>query len=143
MGTFADSTVATVTPAVALAALLEHARRFGPEGMVGGGQLLGRLDRAILLAELASLDRGHGHSRRRRSLEDTRAAIWQLHERGLVVGAIADTLGISEATVRRRLGESRTALSMGRQPAWLSGANYTETVGAGDFIVRDRKGPQN
>jgi hypothetical protein len=90
-----------------LEALLRHARLFGTEGIVESADGLSAGELAILRVELARLDsagRGLYRPRHRRSLAATRAAVWDLDERGLVIGAIAEKLDLTEPTVRRGSG---------------------------------------
>ena len=94
-----------------LAAYLVHARKFGTECVYETAGDLSHLDRRRLRIELdaidveqaSSLPRYRRPQRRRRSPAETTEMVRQLRAEGLVVGAIADKLGITSATVRRYL----------------------------------------
>jgi transposase-like protein len=129
------------------APLLAHARKFGVE-CVYETAVDGRdetdPDLRRLRIELDAIEanrptglRGLGRpSRRRRVNGETAEAVQQLAAEGLVVSAIADKLGVTDATVRRHLG--RNGRDQSRKPAWLSGEICAETEtrvsahGAGD-----------
>jgi DNA-binding NarL/FixJ family response regulator len=93
--------------------LITHARRYGVGGVYEAAELcFGPKALARLQVELDAIEAGRksgsGFSvgkRRRRSREQTRAAVVQLSLEGFVVPAIADKLGISDKTVRNYLAE--------------------------------------
>jgi len=88
---------------------IAYARRFGTEGVELDGLSAG--ERGLLKTELNRVDASwKGKSRRRRPRRRTRtemrAAVAILRAEGLVLGAIADRLGVSDAYVARLLSES-------------------------------------
>jgi hypothetical protein len=90
---------------------VRHAQLFGTECVAEtASDYLGPQAMARLRVELDGIERGRKSSagfsvgkRRRRSREETTAAIIQLSVEGLVPGAIADKLGVSDSYVSKAL----------------------------------------
>jgi hypothetical protein len=102
---------------VTIAALLKHAELFGAECVYETACQNGfsETELVLLRVDLDAIEarRKNGRftvgKRRRRSPGETAEVVSLLREHGLVVPAIADRLGVSDAYVRRILGQSRTA----------------------------------
>ena len=98
-----------------LAAYLVHARKFGVECVYESAGSLSPQERRLLRIELDAIERApspprHRRARRRRrSLAETTEMVRELRADGLVVGAIADKLGITDSTVRRCLNSKNGA----------------------------------
>lgn len=104
-------TIPTLKPT--LDTLLRHARKYGAEGVYETATpLFGEKALERLRVELDSIEAGRKSGgftvgkRRRRSEEETRQAVLSLSVEGMVVPAIADKMGLSDATVRRHLRKS-------------------------------------
>lgn len=105
-----DGTVVPMSPPT-LAELLRHAERFGSEGVYEtGAAFLAPSALARLRVDLDQVERNRRGrygtkigKARRRSPEETKAMVTQLSVEGLIVSAIADKLGVSDAYVTRIL----------------------------------------
>jgi DNA invertase Pin-like site-specific DNA recombinase len=109
-----------------LGEFIAHARTHGTEGVyeTAADGLLRPRDLLRLRVELDAIDAGkRGRfgtvigKRRKRTSDETRDAVLLLSEEGLVRGAIADKLGISERTVRRHLEEVPSWADSGHKAA--------------------------
>jgi hypothetical protein len=80
------------------AALRRHAQKFGPDGVAEIADAYGH---TALAAELAE-----SGPRGRRTTTSMKEQVRALHDRGLVPGAIADALNLSDSRVRRLLTQA-------------------------------------
>jgi hypothetical protein len=128
--------------------LLRHAQVFGPESVIEVAELLlpeRELARLRVEVDLLERRRSRYGPRRRRSTQETLLAAVAMREEGLVIGYIAEKLGVTAKTVRellarhRRESAPRQAQSQGLDPpsrspktASLSGENAAETADMGN-----------
>jgi hypothetical protein len=107
----------TLRPAVA--ALIRHAEKFGPDCVVETARdYLAPPELAVLdleLARLNSTNRGPGRRRQRRTTVGLRDQVLALNGRGLAAAAIADTLNISDRRVANILVTGSPSENGGRK----------------------------
>jgi hypothetical protein len=145
--------VSEVTPG--FEEFVRHAQAFGPELVIETAQqMLPEREVARLRVDVDALNhrssrRTSRPTRRRRSTQETMLAAVALREQGLVIGYVAELLGISVKTVRELLARHRresAPLQGGKQvpdrrsrpleTAWLSGENASETAETADYLQK-------
>jgi len=133
---------------------LRHAQLFGADFVLETAKpLLTEREVARLRVEVDLLDRRSSsrssRPRRRRSTEETMLAAVAMRDEGLVIGYIAEKLGISVKTVKELLARHRreSASRQGRkqgldrharapETAWLSGENAPETARTSNYLQK-------
>jgi hypothetical protein len=120
-------------PALTVKRFLEHAQRFGTDGVLETARAyLGRAELADLEARLLVLGARNGKpkvKRQRRTTRDLAGQVIALRGRGFVPAAIADLLNLSDRRVAEILAKSRTSLRPPDFPLNQAKKNAAKAVG--------------